>query len=305
MTEKPQPRPLFEIPAELIASQHRYKREAGRAFIADLPRRAAEFVERWELSVTGPAMHGMASLVLPVDRADGTPAVLKMQVADEESEHQGLALRLWDGRGCVRLLEEDGRTTTQLLERADGGRSLDDVADSRAAVAVIGELLARLTAVPGPAGMRHLADIAADMLAALPAALEGIEDPGARRVLDACGEAVREVLPEPGDRLLHWDLHFDNVLAATREPWLAIDPNPLVGDPGFDLMPALDNRYEDGETLWRFDHLTERLGLDRARAARWTLARVLQNSLWDVEDGEPLQDVQLRIAERLLSHRLG
>ncbi|WP_143049274.1 hypothetical protein [Microbacterium sp. LCT-H2] len=29
------------------------------------------------------------------------------------------------------------------------------------------------------------------------------------------------------------------------------------------------------------------LHLDRARAARWTTARLLQNTLWDIEDGEP------------------
>ncbi|MGX2995500.1 aminoglycoside phosphotransferase family protein [Streptomyces sp. JNUCC 64] len=305
MTEKRPTRPGFEIPAELITSQHKFKGEAGRAFIADLPERGAGFLDRWELTLTGPAMHGMASLVLPVVRADGTPAALKMQVADEESEHQARALRIWDGQGIVRLLEEDEETTTQLLERADESRPLSDVPDSRAAVAVIADLLARLTAVPGPEGVRHLADIAADMLTELPGALERVADPGARRLLEACGGAVREVLPEPGDRLLHWDLHFENVLGADREPWLAIDPNPLVGDPGFDIMPALDNRYEDDEVLWRFDLLVERLGLERGSAARWTLARALQNSLWDVEDGESLQDMQLRIATLMLEHRLG
>src|SRR5690606_10428198 len=80
---------------------------------------------------------------------------------------------------------------------------------------------------------------------------------------------------EPGDRLLHWDLHYDNVLAGEREPWLAIDPKPLAGDPGFDLLPALDNRWDDvvagGDVrravLRRFDLLVEALGLDPARSA--------------------------------------
>ncbi|MEU4388438.1 hypothetical protein [Promicromonospora sp. NPDC023805] len=35
----------------------------------------------------------------------------------------------------------------------------------------------------------------------------------------------------------------------------------------------------------RFDVLTEVLALDRFRATGWTLGRLLQNSLWDVEDG--------------------
>ena len=31
--------------------------------------------------------------------------------------------------------------------------------------------------------------------------------------------------------LVHGDLHYANVLAADREPWLVIDPQPLSGDP--------------------------------------------------------------------------
>ncbi|MDV9202930.1 aminoglycoside phosphotransferase family protein, partial [Streptomyces sp. Wh19] len=115
---------------------------------------------------------------------------------------------------------------------------------------------------------------------------------------------------EPGDRLLHWDLHYDNVLAGEREPWLAIDPEPLAGDPGFDLMPAMHNRWDEivatGDVpravLRRFDRLTEVLGLDRQRAIGWTLGRVLQNALWDIEDGRTvLEPAQVAIATALLA----
>ena len=109
---------------------------------------------------------------------------------------------------------------------------------------------------------------------------------GRGRLLRDCAAAVREVAAEPGDRLLHWDLHYENVLAADREPWLAIDPKPLAGDPGFELLPGARQRFRAGEVRWRFDLMTEVLGLDRERARAWTLGRVLQNCLWDVEDGE-------------------
>lgn len=95
--------------------------------------------------------------------------------------------------------------------------------------------------------------------------------------------------------MLHWDLHDDNVLAAEREPWLAIDPEPLAGDPGFDPWPALDSRCDDfvakGDPLRvvrrRFDLLTEVLDLDRRRATGWTLGRLLRNSLWDMRTARP------------------
>ncbi|MFE9610386.1 aminoglycoside phosphotransferase family protein [Streptomyces sp. NPDC006012] len=290
---------VIEVPGELAASQQKYNGAAGRAFIAQLPDRAEEFLRRWELTVDGPAMYGWCALVLPVVRAGGTPAALKLQPYDEESAGEPEALRIWDGDGAVRLLEHDGPTCTLLLERLDEGRVLSDLPDAREAVRIIGGLLARLTVVPAPPGMRRLADIAREMLEQVPWALERIPDPADRRLVGDCAAAVREVLAEPGDRLLHWDLHFENVLAGDRADWLAIDPKPLAGDPGFDLLPAIDNRYDPAGTGWRFDALTDALGLDRERARAWTLGRVLQNCLWETEDGRPLDAVQLEIGRAL------
>ncbi|MFJ8821317.1 aminoglycoside phosphotransferase family protein [Streptomyces sp. NPDC102467] len=292
---------MIDIPVGLIESQYEYAGEAGRAFIAALPARVEEFVERWDLRVDGPAMHGVAALVLPVvRRVDGVRAAVKFQVLDGETEGEPVALRVWGGDGAMRLLDHDAGTGTMLLERLDAGRMLSVVADSRAAVLVIAGLLARLTAGPAPEGMRSLSDIAGRMLAEVPAALPRIADPVRRGVVASCAAAVREVAGEAGDRLLHWDLHFENVLASEREPWLAIDPKPLAGDPGFDLWPALDNRFEADEVVWRFDAMTEVLGLDRERARAWTLGRVLQNALWDVADGRELSADGMEIAGRLL-----
>jgi len=112
-----------------------------------------------------------------------------------------------------------------------------------------------------------------------------------------CSAVLRDVLPEPGDRLLHWDLHYDNVLAPLpgddRGSWLAIDPKPLAGDPCFELLPALHNRWGDvvatgdvsGAIRRRFDLMTDVASLDRDRARAWTLARVLQNIVWELEEG--------------------
>jgi len=297
---------VIDIPDGLAAAQEKFNGAAGRAFIAGLPELATEFLERWELRLDGDAMHGVAALVLPVLRTDGTGAVLKLQLLDEESAGEPVALRVWNGDGAVRLLDHDEPTGTMLLERLDPARMLSYVPDTHEAVLVIARLLAHLTSVPAPAGMRRLGDMTRAMLERTPWALERITDPEARRLIGDCAAAVREVADEPGDRLLHWDLHYDNVLAADRAPWLAIDPKPLAGDPGFDLAPALWNRWDDvvatGDVpravLRRFDLMVDGLGLDPRRAAGWTLGRVLQNALWAVKAGErELDQVGIAVAE--------
>jgi len=290
---------VIDIPDGLAAAQEKFNGAAGRAFVAGLPERAARFLERWELRLDGAAMHGVAALVLPVLRTDGTGAVLKLQLLDEESEGEPVALRVWNGDGAVRLLDHDETTGTMLLERLDPTRMLSYVPDTHEAVLVIARLLAHLTSVPAPAGMRRLGDIARAMLERTPGALERIPDPRDRALIADCAAAVKEVVDEPGDRLLHWDLHYDNVLGADRADWLAIDPKPLAGDPGFDLLPALWNRFDADDIRRRFDAMTEVLALDRARARAWTLGRVLQTSLWETEDGRPMDAQQLEIARRL------
>jgi streptomycin 6-kinase len=302
---------VIDIPADLIASYESFGGEAGEDFATALRERAARFLDQWELRLDGPSMNGRCALVLPVLRdggtsrssgvesGGGTRAALKLQDVDEETAGEPVALRVWDGDGAVRLLEADADTGTLLLERLDSGRVLADLPDSREATLVVARLLARLTAVEAPAGLRRLGDIAAQALHRTPAALPRVGDPAERRLLADCAAAVREVAGEPGDRLLHWDLHFENVLASDRAPWLAIDPKPLAGDPGFELLPALWNRFDADEVGWRFDAMTEVLGLDRDRARAWTLGRVLQNALWAVEDGRPPVPGHLEIGRRL------
>ncbi|MET9290691.1 aminoglycoside phosphotransferase family protein [Streptomyces sp. NPDC003077] len=303
----------IDVP-EALAASHSGPGAAGRDWVAALPGLAAGFLERWALRLDGPARHGMAGLILPVVREDGTPAALKFQPPSEEFAAAPIGLRAWNGNGAVRLLDHDPGTGTLLLERLEATRSLSSVGDDATAMSILAGLLARLVAVPAPPGLRHLADIAAAMLDEVPHAVPGLREPSERRLIRTCASAVAELVGEPGDRLLHWDLHYDNVLAGHREPWLAIDPEPLAGDPGFDLWPALDSRWDavvaTGDVtravLFRFDLLTEALGLDRKRATGWTLGRVLQNALWDIEDGKTvLEAPQVAIATALLRHRAG
>ncbi|SEN55219.1 aminoglycoside phosphotransferase family protein [Nonomuraea pusilla] len=302
---------VIDVPDAFAASYGAQGAEA-RAWIAGLPRLGGAFLDRWGLRPDGPAAYGMASLVLPVLQPDGTRAVLKLQQLREETAGVAAGLRAWQGDGIVRLLRHDESSGTQVLERLDATRPLSSVADDTAAMRVLADLMARLTSVPAPEGLRRLSDIASAMLGQVERAVPALRDPSEQRLVRTCAAAVAELAGEAGDRLLHWDLHHDNVLAGEREPWLAIDPEPLAGDPGFELLPALDSRWHEVQAagdvaavvLRRFDLLTEVLGLDRERAKGWTLGRVLQNALWDVEDGRPaLEPAQVAVATTLLSRR--
>ena len=98
--------------------------------------------------------------------------------------------------------------------------------------------------------------------------------------------------------LVHTDLHYENVLAADRDPWLAIDPKPLSGDPHFEPAPMLWNRWEEivasGDVRTavrrRFHTLVDAADLDEDRARDWVVLRLLINVIDELREPEPDQD---------------
>jgi streptomycin 6-kinase len=199
--------------------------------------------------------------------------VLKIQRPHRESEHEAAALELWDGDGAVRLLRHDPAAHALLLERCVPGTPLS-AAGQDEGLDVFVELLPRLWK---PAGepFRSLAEEAAWWLESLPRQ----DWSAAPALLEAALEALRVLPGTQGEQvLLHQDLHADNVLSAQREPWLAIDPKPLVGEREFGIAPVVRSRelgHSKRDVLHRFDRLTAELGLDRERARGWTVAQTV------------------------------
>lgn len=194
-----------------------------------------------------------------------------------ESEHEADALEWWDGDGAVRLLARDDDRWAMLLERCEPGTRLSQ-SGVHDPVSVLVEILPRLWKPVGPP-FRHVSDEAAWWVSYMPAQWEEFGRPFERRLLDVALEFLVELSGTQGDQvLLHQDLHGENVLAAQRQPWLVIDPKPLVGEREFSLASIIRS-FEFGHTrdavLRRLDRLTSDLGLDRERARGWTIGQTL------------------------------
>jgi streptomycin 6-kinase len=228
--------------------------------------------ERWSLELGEPYAQGAAGYTTRAELPDGTPAVLKLVHPHRESEHEADALEAWGGEGAVRLLARDAPGHMLLLERCEPGTPLSGLGADAALDVLIG-LLPRLW-TPAGEPFHALADEAAWWAEYLPETWNG--DP---ELLDAALEALRELPGTQGEQvLLNQDLHAENVLAAEREPWLVIDPKPLVGEREFAVAPIVRS-FELGQSrrdvLHRFDRLTAELDLDRERARGWTIAQTV------------------------------
>ena len=256
----------------------------GPEWLASLPSIVDSCAERWSLLVGAPLEGANVSHVLRVELPDSTPAVLKINFPDTESQHEPDALRLWDGRGAVRLLGYDEPVRALLLERCEPGTPLWSVEDDEEATRIAGATLRRIWRPP-PAQhhFRTLAEEAAHWARDLPAQWTALGEPFERPLVEEAVAACIELGIDQGEQVvLHQDFHGGNVLRAEREPWLVIDPKPLVGEREFDAGSlARDRRWLLGESgdaarlRRRLDILSSELSLDRERVRRWGIAHAL------------------------------
>ena len=204
--------------------------DPGRTWLARLPTLLEEVTENWQLRVGDAFPDASASLTVRAFTADGEPVVLKLQYPHREADHEAAALARWDGNGAVRLLAHDPDRHALLLEPCEPGAPLFEL-EQDAALDVLVDLLPRLWQ-PSGRPFTSLADEAAHWAVTLPGVWASAGRPFERHLLDAALKTIGELSTSQGEQvLLHQDLHTGNVLSAAREPWLAIDPKPLLGEP--------------------------------------------------------------------------
>jgi streptomycin 6-kinase len=213
--------------------------------------------------------------------------MLKLTCPAERSVDEARALAAWRGRGAVLLLEADAESGALLLERLDATRTLDRL-ELRAAAQVAGRLLRRL-AIRAPEGVRPLRDVAGDIGVSLQGRQERLGRPVPEGWLATASGLAHELGANAGDRLVHADLHYGNVLAGNREPWLAIDPKPVAGDPEHAVPELLWTRVdelEDAEAIRRLLAVLAGSGqLEVEKARGWAIARCVDYWLWGLENG--------------------
>jgi len=281
--------------------------EDGRRWAADLPRLIDEFAGRWGLAV-GPPFELSYNYAAPATSGDGTQVVLRLGCPRQEFDAEFEALRVYDGRGCVRLLAGDRERGAMLLERLLPGHTLATVEDDDQATEIAAGLMAQLRLAP-PAG--HRFPTTQDWMRGLEkvrARYGGGTGPFPAVLVDRAERLSVELHASAAPAvLLHGDLHHYNILAAERAPWLIIDPQGVVGEPAYETGALLRNPLPQvydwpdfaGRTARRVAILAERLGIDRQRIAGWGLAQAVLSAWWTVEESGSPDEPVLGLAEGL------
>jgi streptomycin 6-kinase len=258
----------------------------GQQWIENLPSLVRETCVHWTLEVDERSHRsGYHAVVLPV-RRHGERCVLKLTWPSDRALDEIRALTTWNGRGAVRLLEADASQGAMLLERLNAQRTLHDLNPIEAA-ATAGRLLRRL-AVPAPAGLPRLSDALHDIAVSFDERQRRLDQPIPEGLLDTARQHARQLAAITGNQLLiHGDLHYDNILAGDREPWLAIDPKPISGDPEYAVPELLWRRVDEiGDARGIRDILqviVSNASLDAEKARSWAIVRSVDFWLWGIE----------------------
>ena len=241
-----------------------------------LPNLLEEIAAEWDLTLGEPFELSHVSYTLPVQSPFG-PAVLKLQWPHPECLGEADALAHWNGAGAIKLLAHDRGRHALLVERCVPGVTLAACgAEDR--IAIYLDLLRQLS-VPAGAPFRSLREEAAEWQGYLLSRWEAAGRPCPQAHIRAALDLLEWLPDSQGEQvLLHQDLHPGNVLTASRAPFLAIDPKPLIGEREFALSPII-NAFELGHSpedkSAQLERLCDGLGLDHKRARGWAIIQAL------------------------------
>lgn len=284
------------IPDSILAFAARHGEDSA-AWVARLPGLIADYSARWNVAVEGPLPGGgSAAWVGAGTIGDGSEVVLKIGWPHKEAETEAAGLRFFAGRGAVHLLQADEAAFALLLERCRPGDELWRLPFNDA-IGIAAGVLRRLWRTPSgdAAAITSLADTVDDWNSSYPT--ERASYPPAL-VSEAARIGSELALSTSELVVVHGDFNPFNILQADREPWLAIDPKPLVGDPAYDLAQFLAN-YErqavasgDPKRFYvdaiRF--FADALDLDRYRIAAWAYVKSI-GWTWSVELAQLFKEI--------------
>lgn len=275
----------------------------GEVWLASLEERVNYFAEHWGLTIGQPVHNLSYNYVTNVVDSRQTPYMLKLGVPDMDYCNEIEALRIYNGHGCARLVNENRESGAMLLEKLIPGQMLCDFSDEEVVVQEFISVWQKLRCdLPEDCDVPHITDWVVS--------LEEYQKLHWDKDGDLPNERVRQALryfrelQETAETLglLHGDLHHENILYSQERGWLAIDPKGVGGDPCFDLVQFMLNHLMEKPNpkallRYRVERICELLVLDKKRVLKAAIAMSMLYACWFVEDKHPAWIERLQCAQ--------
>lgn len=232
---------------------------------------------------------------------NGSQAVLKiLNEKGKQFEVRGAAvLKCFNGNGAVRIFQAD--EGAHLLEYVDGPplRSIVEEGDDTFATEIVCQVIEKLHSYDGPIP-NELISMERNFRALF---LRAKQEPLDSLYVKAARLAEKLLATEQETKVLHGDIHHENILKSSRRGWLAIDPQCLFGERTYEVANTFYNPNgflefaSSPETiLRRCEIFASKLNLDEKRILQFAFTYGCLSAAWCIEDGQS-PDGSLRIAK--------
>lgn len=278
--------------------------EKGKLWLNDLPRIVNEIEKNWSLKVEKPFQNLSYNYVAPCVSLDGEKAVLKIALPLDKPEifNEARFLEIADGKGAVKFLKLDENNRAILLERLTPGANLKEIfrGNELKAVEIVAKLMRQIVKKPPPNSIFIRLE---DWFKGFEKA-EKTDFP--KRFIYKARDFYKELSFDSKQKfLLHGDLHHENILSATREEFLAIDPKGVVGEIGYEIAVFLNNH------LWwlavepnvrktlndAVNEFSKTFEIEPKNLRKWAFAQIVLSAWWTFEDNGKNWESELAFAE--------
>lgn len=266
--------------------------DKGKEWLKNLPDLLSSLEKRWHFTVMEAFPHLTYNYVVRVSLANGNAAVLKCGVPNPETCTEIAALKHFNGSASVSLLEADESLGAMLLEQVLPGIPVIELEDNEA-TEIFAHLIKKLHQPIQDTSLFPTVQKWFEGFDRLYHQFGGKTGPFSSVLVDYAYQTGKELLNSMSEPvLLHGDLHHMNILSATREPWLAIDPKGVIGEREYEVGAFMRNptltlttRMDTKKILTRrIEILTDITGFDKKRIIAWSLYQAVLAAIWCFED---------------------
>lgn len=256
---------------------------------------------KWELTGIESIYEKKNKGVYRAESAEFGSVILKLA-----ADHAGLsgefqALSEMQGEFCCQVYAFDPANRLLLEEQILPGTTLKQEPDWKKRAICFSKVFEKIHVAPkDQASYRSYLDWVRN-------ACKSVTDQGNRELSAGMKLAVeiaeRMFARYPERRLLHGDLHHENLLQNEDGNYVMIDPKGVVGPPVFDVPRFVLNELDDGEDSLRKAHISKVIGLLSDVLSypcddlyQLLFMEIMLANAWNFEDGEEIEERDMKFA---------
>lgn len=281
---------MVELPDEFKNTIISVNGKTGEKWLAGFDDLIAYCIHKWQFRLL-PFKKLSYNFVAPVIFEDGSKAILKLGVPGIGIISEIAALKAFNGTGFCKLLDAEPEKGIMLLDKIEPGEPLNVIRDEVAATKIVAGLIKDMQKVNPISGypFQTSSDWYNDLIN-LHERFGNIIPVELFTNAIAAYQSLQTHQQE--QRLLHGDLHHENILSAGSGKWKAIDPKGIIAETACELIPYLMNDLEGKDITAtisdRINVFAEELEIDKMIIIKWGAFRSVLSVYWKTEDGLPI-----------------